>query len=227
MTPQEQAKTLRMISDLNTAYQQNPEMVATFISAALQNNGIADIIKGQAGHIPMENPQANWEKLLYTPTKFKTHKIKDDQGNEKEVPLSDEEKRNEIWKTIRLRNLLGDAASGIGGTLSLLSNAQAKGVSGYAHNSASQRQKELWGPTMSDRAAAASIPLLQAIGGIESLVSGIIANRLYQSAADRKAAYLRALMGAEHNNMDTSGMYSDSWRKVQDSIANPAPGGIK
>lgn len=227
MTPQEQAKTLRMIGDLNAMFQQNPEMVSTLINAALQNNGIANIIKSQAGHVPMDNPQANWEKLLYTPTKFKTHKVKDAQGNEVEVPLSDEEKRNEIWKTIRLRNLLGDAASGVGGALSLLSNAKAQQMKGNAHNSASQRQRDLYGATPSDRAAAASVPMLQAIGGIESLVSGIIANRLYQSAADRKAAYLRALMGAEHNNMGTSGMYSDSWRKVQDSIANPAPGGTK
>lgn len=216
LTAAEQGKVLRQAADVLTTCKQNPEMAQALIAAILQDKGMADIIKGQAGPIAVENPQENWEKLLYVPTKFKTST--DEEGNE--IPLSEEDKRRQVWKTINFRNMLGDAASSIGGTLSLLSNAQAKGVNGYAHNSASQRQRELWGPTMSDRAAAASVPMLQAISGIESLVSGIVANRLYQSAGERKASLLRALMAAEHNNMGTSGMYSDTWRKVQDPIPN-------
>lgn len=216
LTAAEQGKVLRQAADVLTTCKQNPEMAQTLIAIILQDKGMADIIKGQAGPIAVENPQENWEKLLYVPTKFKTST--DDNGNE--IPLSEEDKRKQVWKTISFRNMLGDVAAGLGGTGALIANKNAQQLQNNAKGSASQAQRDLYGPTLSDRAAAASVPMFNALSGLSSLISGIVANRLYQSAGERKAAYLRALMAAEHNNMGTSGMYSDTWRKVQDPIPN-------
>lgn len=216
LTAAEQGKVLRQAADVLTTCKQNPEMAQALIAVILQDKGMADIIKGQAGPIAVENPQENWEKLLYVPTKFKTST--DANGNE--IPLSEEEKRKQVWKTISFRNMLGDAVAALGGTGALIANKNAQQLQNNAKGSASQAQRDLYGPTLSDRAAAASIPMFNALSGLSSLISGIVANRLYQSAGERKAAYLRALMAAEHNNMGTSGMYSDTWRKVQDPIPN-------
>ena len=216
LTVAEQGKVLRQAADVLTTCKQNPEMAQALIAVILQDKGMADIIKGQAGPIAVENPQENWEKLLYVPTKFKTST--DENGNE--IPLSEEDKRKQVWKTISFRNMLGDAVAALGGTGALLANKNAQQLQNNAKGSASQAQRDLYGPTLSDRAAAASIPMFNALSGLSSLISGIVANRLYQSAGERKAAYLRALMAAEHNNMGTSGMYSDTWRKVQDPIPN-------
>ena len=216
LTAAEQGKVLRQAADVLATCKQNPEMAQALIAVILQDKGMADIIKGQAGPIAVENPQENWEKLLYVPTKFKTST--DENGNE--IPLSEEEKRKQVWKTISFRNMLGDVAAGLGGTGALIANRNAQQLQNNAKGSASQAQRDLYGPTLSDRAAAASVPMFNALSGLSSLISGIVANRLYQSAGERKAAYLRALMAAEHNNMGTSGMYSDTWRKVQDPIPN-------
>ena len=216
LTAAEQGKVLRQAADVLNTCKQNPEMAQALIAVILQDKGMADIIKGQAGPIAVENPQENWEKLLYVPTKFKTST--DENGNE--IPLSEEEKRKQVWKTISFRNMLGDTVAALGGTGALIANKNAQQLQNNAKGSASQAQRDLYGPTLSDRAAAASVPMFNALSGISSLISGIVANRLYQSAGERKAAYLRALMAAEHNNMGTSGMYSDTWRKVQDPIPN-------
>ena len=216
LTAAEQGKVLRQAADVLTTCKQNPEMAQALIAVILQDKGMADIIKGQAGPIAVENPQENWEKLLYVPTKFKTST--DENG--KEIPLSEEDKRKQVWKTISFRNMLGDAVAALGGTGALIANKNAQQLQNNAKGSASQAQRDLYGPTLSDRAAAASVPMFNALSGLSSLISGIVANRLYQSAGERKAAYLRALMAAEHNNMGTSGMYSDTWRKVQDPIPN-------
>lgn len=216
LTAAEQGKVLRQAADVLNTCKQNPEMAQALIAVILQDKGMADIIKGQAGPIAVENPQENWEKLLYVPTKFKTST--DENGNE--IPLSEEEKRKQVWKTISFRNMLGDTVAALGGTGALVANKNAQQLQNNAKGSASQAQRDLYGPTLSDRAAAASVPMFNALSGISSLISGIVANRLYQSAGERKAAYLRALMAAEHNNMGTSGMYSDTWRKVQDPIPN-------
>lgn len=216
LTAAEQGKVLRQAADVLTTCKQNPEMAQALITVILQDKGMADIIKGQTGPIAVENPQENWEKLLYVPTKFKTST--DEEGNE--IPLSEEDKRKQVWKTINFRNMLGDAVAALGGTGALLANKNAQQMQNNAKGSASQAQRDLYGPTLSDRAAAASMPMFNALSGLSSLISGIVANRLYQSAGERKAAYLRALMAAEHNNMGTSGMYSDTWRKVQDPIPN-------
>lgn len=216
LTAAEQGKVLRQAADVLNTCKQNPEMAQALIAVILQDKGMADIIKGQAGPIAVENPQENWEKLLYVPTKFKTST--DENGNE--ISLSEEEKRKQVWKTISFRNMLGDVVAGLGGTGALIANKSAQQLQNNAKGSASQAQRDLYGPTLSDRAAAASVPMFNALSGLSSLISGIVANRLYQSAGERKAAYLRALMAAEHNNMGTSGMYSDTWRKVQDPIPN-------
>lgn len=216
LTAAEQGKVLRQAADVLTTCKQNPEMAQALIAVILQDKGMADIIKEQAGPIAVENPQENWEKLLYVPTKFKTST--DENG--KEIPLSEEDKRKQVWKTISFRNMLGDAVAALGGTGALIANKNAQQLQNNAKGSASQAQRDLYGPTLSDRAAAASVPMFNALSGLSSLISGIVANRLYQSAGERKAAYLRALMAAEHNNMGTSGMYSDTWRKVQDPIPN-------
>ena len=216
LTAAEQGKVLRQAADVLNTCKQNPEMAQALIAVILQDKGMADIIKGQAGPIAVENPQENWEKLLYVPTKFKTST--DENGNE--IPLSEEDKRKQVWKTISFRNMLGDAVAALGGTGAILANKNAQQMQNNAKGSASQAQRDLYGHTLSDRAAAASMPMFNALSGLSSLISGIVANRLYQSAGERKAAYLRALMAAEHNNMGTSGMYSDTWRKVQDPIPN-------
>ena len=216
LTAAEQGKVLRQAADVLTTCKQNPEMAQALIAVILQDKGMADIIKEQAGPIAVENPQENWEKLLYVPTKFKIST--DENGNE--IPLSEEEKRKQVWKTISFRNMLGDTVAALGGTGALIANRNAQQLQNNAKGSASQAQRDLYGPTLSDRAAAASVPMFNALSGLSSLISGIVANRLYQSAGERKAAYLRALMAAEHNNMGTSGMYSDTWRKVQDPIPN-------
>ena len=216
LTAAEQGKVLRQAADVLNTCKQNPEMAQALVAVILQDKGMADIIKGQTGPIAVENPQENWEKLLYVPTKFKIST--DENGNE--IPLSEEEKRKQVWKTISFRNMLGDTVAALGGTGALIANKNAQQLQNNAKGSASQAQRDLYGPTLSDRAAAASVPMFNALSGISSLISGIVANRLYQSAGERKAAYLRALMAAEHNNMGTSGMYSDTWRKVQDPIPN-------
>lgn len=197
----------------------NPENFRDLFSIIMSNKGVADKVKDQVGHVGVENPQENWEKLLYTPTSFKSKKDKD--GNE--IPLTDEEKRKAVWNGIQFRNIGGDVAMGTGALGTALTNMKAQQLKGIARNSATDRQRELYGPTPSDRAAAAAIPMYQALGALSSTISGLIANRFYQGAAERRAAYLQSLMDSEYNNMGMPGQYADARRHAADIIPNSMP----
>lgn len=197
----------------------NPENFRDLFSIIMSNKGVADKVRNQVGHVGVENPQENWEKLLYTPTSFKSKKDKD--GNE--IPLTDEEKRKAVWNGIQFRNIGGDVAMGTGALGTALTNMKAQQLKGIARNSATDRQRELYGPTPSDRAAAAAIPMYQALGALSSTISGLIANRFYQGAAERRAAYLQSLMDSEYNNMGMPGQYADARRHAADVIPNSMP----
>lgn len=197
----------------------NSENFRDLFSIILSNKGVADKIKHQIGHVGVDNPQENWEKLLYTPTTFKSKKDKD--GNE--IPLTDEDKRKAVWNGIQFRNIGGDVAMGTGALGTVLANMKAQQLKGIARNSATDRQRELYGPTPSDRAAAAAIPMYQALSALSSTISGLIANRFYQGAAERRAAYLQSLMDSEYNNMGMPGQYADARRHAADVIPNSMP----
>lgn len=197
----------------------NPENFRDLFSIIMSNKGVADKVKHQVGHVGVDNPQENWEKLLYTPTSFKPKKDKD--GNE--IPLTDEEKRKAVWNGIQFRNIGGDVAMGTGALGTALANMNAQQMKGAARNSASDRQRELYGATPTDRAAAAAIPMYQALGALSSTISGLIANRFYQGAAERRAAYLQSLMDSEYNNMGMPGQYADARRHAADVIPNSMP----
>lgn len=201
----------------------NPENFGDLISILMSNKGMADKIRHMIGHVGVENPQENWEKLLYTPTTFKSKKVKDKDGNVTEVPLSDEEKRKAVWNGIQFRNIGGDVAMGTGALGTTLANMNAQQLKGAARNSASDRQRELYGATPTDRAAAAAVPMYQALSALSSTISGLIANRFYQGAAERRAAYLQSLMDSEYNNMGMPGQYADARRHAADVIPNSSP----
>lgn len=188
----------------------NDKLDAVFTSI-LQNKGIANKLKGQLGKQPVANPQANWEKLLYTPSKF---------GKNSEN-LTDEQKKKKLWNSIQAKNIFGDALSGFGATGGTIFGSMAGAMKGAANNSATQAQRNLYGATPTDRAAAATIPMFSGLAALLPLLSGIAANRLYQNANEQRADYLRALMGAQYNNMEVPGMYADSWRKLQEGTDNP------
>lgn len=192
----------------------NPENFRDLFSIVMSNKGVADKVKHQVGHVGVDNPQENWEKLLYTPTAFKSKDGKE---------LSDEEKRKTVWDGIRLRNIGGDVAMGLGALGTALANMNAQQMKGAARNSASDRQRELYGATPTDRAAAAAIPMYQALGALSSTLSGLVANRFYQGAAERRAAYLQSLMDSEYNNMGMPGQYADARRHAADVIPNSTP----
>lgn len=192
----------------------NPENFSDLMSILLSNKGMADKIRHKVGHVGVDNPQENWEKLLYTPTTFKSKDGKE---------LSDEEKRKTVWNGIRLRNIGGDVAMGTGALGTALANMNAQQMKSSARNSASDRQRELYGATPTDRAAAAAVPMYQALGALSSTISGLIANRFYQGAAERRAAYLQSLMDSEYNNMGMPGQYADARRHAADVIPNSTP----
>lgn len=196
----------------------NNDLIDILVTNLLRDKGFMGNIKNKLGHVPIDNPQANWEKLMYVPTSFKGKKDKD--GNE--IPLSDEEKRKAVWNSINKRNITGDALTMLGTTGSILANINANVIRNNARNSASDRQRELYGATPEDRAAASITPVYQGVANIEQLLTGIVANRLYQKAAERRAAYLRSLMGSEYNNMGVPGMYTDSWGKISERSIQPA-----
>lgn len=197
----------------------NPENFRDLFSIIMSNKGVADKVKHQVGHVGVDNPQENWEKLLYTPTTFKPKTDKD--GNE--IPLTDEEKRKAVWNGIQFRNIGGDVAMGTGALGTALANMNAQQMKSSARNSASDRQRELYGATPSDRAAAAAVPMYQALSALSSTISGLIANRFYQGAAERRAAYLQSLMDSEYNNMGMPGQYADARRHAADVIPNSMP----
>ena len=197
----------------------NPENFRDLFSIIMSNKGVADKVKHQVGHVGVDNPQENWEKLLYTPTSFKPKKDKD--GNE--IPLTDEDKRKAVWNGIQFRNIGGDVAMGTGALGTALTNMKAQQLKGIARNSATDRQRELYGATPSDRAAAAAVPMYQALSALSSTISGLIANRFYQGAAERRAAYLQSLMDSEYNNMGMPGQYADARRHAADVIPNSMP----
>ena len=202
----------------------NPENFSDLMSILMSNKGMADKIKHKVGHVGVENPQENWEKLLYTPTTFKPKKVKDKDGNVTEVPLSDEEKRKAVWNGIQFRNIGGDVAMGTGALGTAIFNAQAQAAKNMARADApSERQRELYGASPSERAAAASVPMYQALSALSSTIGGLIANRFYQGAAERRAAYLQSLMDAEYNNMGMPGQYADARRHAADVIPNSMP----
>lgn len=197
----------------------NPENFRDLFSIIMSNKGVADKVKHQVGHVGVDNPQENWEKLLYTPTTFKPKTDKD--GNE--IPLTDEEKRKAVWNGIQFRNIGGDVAMGTGALGTALANMNAQQMKSSARTSASDRQRELYGATPSDRAAAAAVPMYQALSALSSTISGLIANRFYQGAAERRAAYLQSLMDSEYNNMGMPGQYADARRHAADVIPNSMP----
>lgn len=198
----------------------NDDLADVLVTNLMQNKGFTKLVKDKFGHIPVKNPHANWEKMMYVPTSFKN---KPDPNNPDGpgIPPSDEDMAKAVWRSISARNIIGDILTGLGAAGNILANINAGTLKNNARISASDRQRELYGATPEDRAAAAMIPAYQGIGNMQQLFTSIAANRLYQDAAERRAAYLRAMMGAEHNNMGVSGMYSDSWRKAQDQIATP------
>lgn len=197
----------------------NPENFRDLFSIIMSNKGVADKVKHQVGHVGVDNPQENWEKLLYTPTSFKPKKDKD--GNE--IPLTDEDKRKAVWRGIQFRNIAGDVATGTGALGTVLANMNAQQMKSSARNSASDRQRELYGVTPSDRAAAAAVPMYQALGALSSTIGELLANRFYQGAAERRAAYLQSLMDSEYNNMGMPGQYADARRHAADVIPNSTP----
>lgn len=197
----------------------NPENFRDLFSIIMSNKGVADKVKHQVGHVGVDNPQENWEKLLYTPTSFKSKKDKD--GNE--IPLTDEDKRKAVWRGIQFRNIAGDVAAGTGALGTALTNMKAQQLKGIARNSATDRQRELYGATPSDRAAAASIPMYQALSALSSTIGGLLANRFYQGRAERQRAYLQSLMDAEYNNMGMPGQYADARRHAADAIPISVP----
>lgn len=185
--------------------------------AMASQDGLKDILPPVK--TPVENPQENWEKLLYTPTSFKTKKDKD--GNP--LPLSDEDKRKQMWRSIQGRNVGGDLAMGAGAVTSALANTMAAQAEGAAKASATDAQRKLYGSTTEDRAAAALSPFQRNMAKVDQALWSIIANRLYQSAAERRAAYLQSLMDSEYNNMGMPGQYADARRHAADVIQNSTP----
>lgn len=189
----------------------NSDKLDAVFTSILQNKGIVNKLKGMLGKQPIANPQANWEKLLYTPSKF---------GKNSEN-LTDEQKKKKLWNSIQAKNVWGDVLSGAGATGGAAFGALASMAKGAANTSATQAQKNLYGATPEDRFAASAIPMYSGLAALLPVLSGIAANRLYQNANEQRADYLRALMGAQYNNMDVPGMYADSWRKLQEGTDNP------
>lgn len=200
----------KLLSIIQSMAESDPVALNSLWDAALQHEGIAKSLKGKLRPLS-ENPQSNWEKLMYTPTRFSKGK----DGKE----LTDEEKRRQVWRGIQLRNIGGDIATGVGGTVGALANAASQAIKNTGDLSASQRQVDLYGATPSQRAAAAASPFMRSIGNISEILSGITANRLYQSAAERRASYLQSLMDSEYNNLGkVPGMYADARRKLGDKL---------
>ena len=198
----------------------NPENFRDLFAIVMSNKGVADKVKNQVGHTSVENPQENWEKLLYTPTSFKPKKDKD--GNE--IPLTDEDKRKAVWRGIQFRNIGGDISAGLGNAAAAFFNAQGQAAKNLADATApSARQQELYGASPSQRAAAATVPFTRMLAGLSSTIGGLLANRFYQGAAERRAAYLQSLMDSEYNNMGMPGQYADARYKATKPIENSTP----
>ena len=216
ITDAERQTFFKVLNDINTWKNNgNTELLQTFVDAITRDKSIAGMISKNLG--PIKNPQANWDKLMYYPTSFKKSNGKG--------KLSDEQKKKKVWNNIRLQNFFGDAMTGVGGALNLKNQALSRSLQQKANQSASDRQRELYGATPEDRAAASASPMLSALGNIEQLIFSLIANRAYQGAAEKRSAYLQAIMDAYNNNVGMSGTYADARRHMIDLPANSAPQG--
>lgn len=197
-----------------------PEAFQTLIQKARENPNVKKELNKAVGPVPVKNPQAGWESLMYVPTQFKAKQDKD--GNQ--VELTDAEKRKKVWDKIQGWNLAGDVSSIVGLLANSVLSAMAGAAKGAAQTSASARQKELWGPTLSDRAAAAAVPYYQNIGTLGTNIAGVLTNRARQNAGERRAAFLQALMDSEYNNFGgVSGQFADARIKAAQPI--PTIGG--
>lgn len=192
---------------------QNPGMIDAITTAILQDKGLLKQFQKGIGHIPLRSPQKGWEKLMYTPFEFK--KIKDPQTH-KYRSMTDQEKREKVWKLITRDSWFGDLALGAGVTLSNLANAASRAVDNSAKLSASDEQRARFGATPSDRAAAAMSPLAKARANTWNALGAIINNRLKQQVADTRGSFLQALSDSMYNNMNMSGQYADARRKLFD-----------
>ena len=159
---------------------------------------------------------------MYTPYTFK--KVKDKKTG-KWRNLTDQEKRQQVWNLITRDSILGGTALGVGGALSGIADAEAQQLNNAANISASTEQRNVFGPTMTDRAAAGAAPMLKARARLYQTVSAIINGLLQQNVADRRASFLQAIQDASYNNMGMSGQYADARRKLYDQY-NPT-GGIQ
>lgn len=199
----------------------DPQQLDIALDIALHDEGVLDQVSGNR-HIrrAVGNPQANWEKLMYVPRSFKPKTVKGPDGKAQETrEMTDEEKRRKVWGGINLRNILGDTFSVLLSSGALAGSAIANGAERLAKTSATEAQRQRFGATPSDRAAAAASPLMQATSSMLNNLGSLIANRLYQSAADQRASYLQALMDSEYNNLGgIPGMYADSRRKLGQPI---------
>lgn len=189
----------------------DPRILGTLFDQAMYSEGFRREARKALGHAPIEDPQANWEKLMYTPTKFKqtkdktTHEMRD---------LTPEEKKQKIWRSIRLKNILGDLLGAVGAVGGTVTGMQAGQMEAAARNSATRRQKDIYGATMADRAAAASVPMLQGLSALLPTLSGLAANRFYQEAGDQRSAYLTALSDATFNNVNPPATYMHERRLI-------------
>ena len=203
-------KIYKVLSGLSL---QNPDAIKAVTTAILQDKGLLKQFQKGIGHVPLRSPQKGWEKLMYTPFKF--NKIKDPKTG-KYRSMTDQEKREKVWKLITRDSWFGDLALGGGVTLSNLANAQSRALDNSAKLSASDEQRARFGATASDRAAAAASPLAKARANVWQTIGAIVSNRLHQNAADTRGSFLQALSDSMYNNMNMSGQYADARRKLFD-----------
>lgn len=192
-----------------------PRIISMMLERAMNAEGFEPLLKKKFGHDPVADPQANWERLMYTPTKFKKKK----DGTE----LTSEEKKNKVWNNIRLNNLLGDTFSAVGAIGGTIPAIMADQMDNTARASATRRQKDLYGETATGRAAAAASPMFRGLSALMPTLSGIAAHRFYQEAGDKRNAFLQALSDATFNNVTPPASYMHERRLAAEGAAPIAP----
>ena len=187
------------------------QVISMLLERAMNAEGFRSEVQRKMGVNPVADPQANWEKLMYTPTKFK--QIRDKKTGQMR-DLTPDEKKKKIWNSIRMKGILGDVATGAGAIGGAIPAMMAGQLESNARNSATRRQKELYGATAADRAAAAAVPMFQGLSTLLPMLSGLVANRFYQEAGDQRNAYLTALSDATFNNIKPPASYMHERRLI-------------
>ena len=196
------------------ATQSDKDTLAKVISTIFGNTETREMYDTLAKNF---NPLKGINMTSYMPMKSTKKVFNKETGKHEIQNLTPQEMIQNTNTKINLGNIIGDVFAGLGG----VANAKNQALSRVFQNLAdtrSSREREIYGANSRDSAAAVGAPAAQALGAIEQLVTGLVANRLYGNAALRRQAEMQAIMDAYNRNVGGTGLFFDARRKSGENL---------